>query len=142
MKKDLLETIKTIEDECFDGFSEKIKNNTWAYENRLDLSWKVEIKDYDPRGQAGPIYRPLTKKEFVDKIKTDEEFAEKWGIKIEYKDLDFHERRKIFIDKFIKNNPLFSWTPQFGVDDMNNSGIPTKMTTLKFNNKELITVYE
>ena len=35
------------------------------------------------------------KKEFIDKCKTDSEFSEKWGLKIEERELSLEERYKI-----------------------------------------------
>jgi hypothetical protein len=39
--------------------------------------------------------RHLTKEEFINKCKTDTEFSERWGLKIEERELDMMERWKI-----------------------------------------------
>ena len=37
----------------------------------------------------------LLKEEFINKCKTDPEFSEKWGLKIEERELDLEERRVV-----------------------------------------------
>lgn len=66
-----------------------------AYKNYC-LKKGSEIGEYGCR----PIL--LTKEEFINKIKTDDEFSEKWGLKIEERELSLEERLPI-ADKF---NPL------------------------------------
>ena len=39
--------------------------------------------------------RHLTKEEFINKCKTDTEFSERWGLKIDERELDMMERWKI-----------------------------------------------
>ena len=56
----------------------KITNdNQWRFDNRHDLSWQIEIDEIDPRGQCGPIYRPLNETEFYDRISSDIDFKNK-----------------------------------------------------------------
>jgi hypothetical protein len=38
--------------------------------------------------------RPLIKEEFINKCKTDTEFSERWGLKIEQRELNLEERAK------------------------------------------------
>jgi thymidylate synthase len=65
--------------DVYKRYFEVVSDPSWKYDNRLDLSWQTEIKESDPRGQVGTIYRYLSKEEFINKIKTDDEFAKKWG---------------------------------------------------------------
>ena len=56
-----------------------------AYENYLKgghIKWLNQVEVDTPIGKINiPI--PHTKEEFINKCKTDSEFSEKWGLKIE-----------------------------------------------------------
>ena len=62
------------------------------------------------------------KEEFINKCKTDPEFSEKWGLKIEERELSMEERRKLanYDSVFVSPMTVESW-------DRNN--IPTKLIT-------------
>ena len=66
----------------------------------------------------------LTQEEFINKCKTDPEFSEKWGLKIEERELSLEERRKLanYDSVFVSPMTVESW-------DRNN--IPTKLITTK-----------
>jgi hypothetical protein len=72
--------------------------------------------------------------EFISKIKTNPEFSEKWGLKIEERELSLEERRKLanYDSVFVSPMTVESW-------DRNN--IPTKLITITYNN-ETIESYE
>jgi len=78
--------------------------------------------------------RHLTQEEFINKCKTDSEFSEKWGLKIEERELSLEERRKLtnYDSVFVSPMTVESW-------DRNN--IPTKLITITYNN-ETIEDYE
>lgn len=60
-------------------FYKKCMDNTqFRFDNRLKTNWFVEIDEMDPRGQAGPIYRPMMEDEFNDKILFDPVFKSEW----------------------------------------------------------------
>jgi len=99
-----------------------------AYKN---YAWKTSM-DFD--GQ-------FTKEEFVDKCKTDSEFSETWGLKIEERELNHDERFDIY--KKVSGRDLQSHISginfkQFHFDESN---IPTKLITVTYNN-ETIEIYE
>ena len=80
----------------------------------------------------------FTKEEFINKCKTDPEFSEKWGLKIEERELT----RLEIIQLGIKSG----WKPKdfienFEHEDLNGWNIPTKLITLIYNN-ETIENYE
>ena len=81
----------------------------------------------------------LLKEEFINKIKTDTEFSEKWGLKIEERELSTQERNEWFQIHLNGNNPFMKsdWK-DFELDQQN---IPTKLITITYNN-ETIEVYE
>ena len=75
-----------------------------------------------------------SKESFIRKCKTDPEFSETWGLKIEEQELSLEERRKLakYDSEFVSPMTVESW-------DRNN--IPTKLITLTYNN-ETIESYE
>jgi hypothetical protein len=87
-----------------------------------------------PFGISGLV---LPKEEFINKCKTNTEFSEKWGLKIEERELSENERYKIFDERgyeFRMNN----WSKEEQYDKAN---IPTKLITLEYN-QEKIYIYE
>ena len=60
-----------------------------AYENYLkggDIKWLKQEEVDTPIGKMNmPI--PYTKEEFINKCKTDSEFSERWGLKIEEREV-------------------------------------------------------
>jgi len=76
----------------------------------------------------------LSQQEFIHKCKTDQEFSERWGLKIEERDLSLEERRKIanYESEFI--SPMT-------VESCDRRNIPSKLITLTYQN-EKIEVYE
>ena len=92
---------------------------------------------------SGPIsnakFRPYTQEEFITKCKTDSEFSEKWGLKIEEQELTYSERW------FLKYNETFEewmnklWEkgeiiiPRCSLsDEWTEQGIPTKLITITY----------
>ncbi len=84
-------------------------------------------------------YYVPTKEEFIRLIKTDPEFSEKWGLKIDEMELSTQERNEWFQIHLNGNNPFMKsdWK-DFELDQQN---IPTKLITLEYNN-EKIEIYE
>jgi hypothetical protein len=79
----------------------------------------------------------LTQEEFINKCKTDTEFSEKWGLKIEERELSLDERYKIAL-------PI--WKEKYGLlanmmvpTNVDNTPykIPTKLITITYNNKTI-----
>jgi hypothetical protein len=91
---------------------------------------------------GGLQWAPLTKEEFINKCKTDPEFSEKWGLKIEERELSLEERVAIFNQKKEKGEIVI---PEFkSVGDMNawtnrllDNDIPTKLITITYNDKKI-----
>ena len=81
----------------------------------------------------------LKKEEFINKIKTDDEFTKKWGLKIDERELSLEERNKWFQINLNGNNPFMKsdWK-DYELDQQN---IPDKLITITYNN-ETIEVYE
>ena len=99
---------------------------------------------YEGPGGIPTIYTPLyingepqllTKEEFINKCKTDPEFSEKWGLKIEEKELSTQERNEWFQIHLNGNNPFMKsdWK-DFELDQQN---IPTKLITITYKNEKI-----
>jgi hypothetical protein len=82
----------------------------------------------------------LTKEEFINKIKTDSEFAKTWGLKIKERELSNQERSDL------KNSPPYKYgKPANGklINErlLDSNKVPTKLITITYNN-ETIEKYE
>jgi hypothetical protein len=78
---------------------------------------------------------PMTKIMFVEKIKNLDWFSNKWGLKIEERELSLEERNDIYKKQ---------WEPgvsELSHDRFDSLNIPTKLITLTYNN-ETIESYE
>ena len=101
-----------------------------VYENYSKMVWR--ITDI-------PLYG---KKEFINKCKTDSEFSEKWGLKIDERELSLEERMDLSREK---RRTYWNWR-NWSIEEMewhltNEWNIPTKLITITYNN-EKIEVYE
>jgi len=90
----------------------------------------------------------LKKEEFINKCKTDQEFSERWGLKIEERELSLEERLRLVnydkqkfssIDEWIKwyeNEPNefyylgINYTKDTALTDLD---VPTKLITITYN---------
>jgi hypothetical protein len=80
----------------------------------------------------------IHKVEFIDKIKINKEFSERWGLKIEEQKLS-HDERIILMNKKLG---VTDTLPQYYNTDneMDKNNVPTKVITVTYNN-ETIEVY-
>ena len=83
-----------------------------------------------PFGIAGII---PTKEEFIYDCKTDLEFSERWGLKIEERELNYEERIKLFKEK---TNRSLTYTLNVR-ERLDENGIPTKLITITYNDKTI-----
>ena len=72
----------------------------------------------------------LTRGEFIDKCKTDTEFSERWGLKIEERELSLEERKSIYENEYtgsveVPNNHWLN-------SKLTTRNIPTKLITLTY----------
>jgi hypothetical protein len=109
-----------IIDEAYESF---MLQNGFKYENGLLVGKMGGLN------QLNVTYW-LSKEEFINKCKTDPEFSEKWGLKIEERELSLEERRKLanYDSVFVSPMTVESW-------DRNN--IPTKQITITYNDKTI-----
>ena len=87
------------------------------------------------RSMASPHpTRHLTQEEFIDRCKTNPEFSEKWGLKIEERELSLEERQGILEKVF----PMYYMDQQFGGEDIfTRNNIPNKLITITYNNEKI-----
>ena len=119
-----------------------------AYENYLkggDIKWLKQEEVDTPIGKMN-IPTPYTKEEFINKCKTDTEFSEKWGLKIEERELSWKERveiarKTLSKEEFFEYGNLSPFTTPIITYWLNQNNIPTKLITVTYNN-ETIEVYE
>jgi hypothetical protein len=79
----------------------------------------------------------LTKEEFINKCKTDSEFSERWGLKIEELELSLEERHKIALPIWKEQyGPLADMMVPTNVDNTPFK-IPTKLITITYNDKTI-----
>jgi hypothetical protein len=72
-----------------------------------------------------------TIQEFIKKIKTDDEFSKKWGLKIEERELSLEERKKLYEGEF---TPGIEITNDHWLNSkLTTRNIPTKLITLEYN---------
>jgi hypothetical protein len=76
---------------------------------------------------------PSNQEEFIDKCKTDTEFSEKWGLKIEQRELSLEERQNLYF----KLNPEFRLVHEDMDKHMDKHNIPTKLITITYNDKTI-----
>lgn len=102
------------------------------YINSLFYNFSGEVKGY-------LTHFHLTREEFINKCKTDLEFSEKWGLKIEERELSNRERNEWFQIHLNGNNPFMKsdWK-DFELDQQN---ISTKLLTIIYKDTK-IEVYE
>jgi hypothetical protein len=95
----------------------------------------VETSEYDGFGPTSFKLPTLMKEEFINKCKSNPEFSEKWGLKIEERELNTDERNKWFQINLNGNNPLMKsdWK-DYELDQQN---IPNKLITITYNDKTI-----
>jgi len=75
----------------------------------------------------------LSQEEFINKCKTDTEFSEKWGLKIEERELGLEERVKLTI-----NTPEYrNYTEEQWKEYIDSTSSPTKLITITYNDKTI-----
>jgi hypothetical protein len=72
-------------------------------------------------GELTTVYRQYTKKDLIEKIKTDIKFSEKFKLKIEERELSLEERTKYKMKRDNIARTIAPYTHQI----LNNSNVPT-----------------
>ena len=96
------------------------------FKNNFPMKKSNPPKDYiNSKGQL------LTKDQFIDKCKTDNEFSEKWGLKIDERELSLEERATIWNNT---HNPVGNIYTHNQYDE---NDIPTKLITITYNDQTI-----
>jgi hypothetical protein len=121
--------------------------NKEKYNQIIDEVYKnyflIKSMEKGPFGISGLI---LPKEEFINNCKTNPEFSEKWGLKIEERELSEKERMNTLIQN--EQRLIYEEVQSFKnvrkkkiKDCLDERNIPTKLITLTYNN-ETIESYE
>ena len=106
--------------------------NYWsnAKHNNLDCLVKQE------EGSFLVEMRFYYKEEFINKCKTDTEFSERWGLKIEERELITQERNEWHV-KYRCGGNRRGCKDDWKDHELNQQGIPTKLITIAYNDTKL-----
>ena len=114
--------------------------NKERYNQIIDEGYKnyflIKSMEKGPFGISGLI---LPKEEFINNCKTNPEFSEKWGLKIEERELSLLERYELM--KKLDNWVSVHYKEPKTMEYMDSQNIPTKLITITYNN-ETIESYE
>ena len=123
-------------------------------EELLDVAYENYSKEYEKDNSIGmcllvkrldgkSTYRKPNKEMFVDLCTYDKTFSEKWGLKIEERELSRDER----CDEYIKRHPKetndgilnYKWIGDnlCTHEDYDKWNIPTKLITITYNDKTI-----
>ena len=112
------------------------------YNQMIDDVYKKYSKEHFKEWVVGVEYE--SKESFINKIKTDDEFGEKWG-KITERELSFEERTNYGVD-ILGYESLLDYGHSQNDDDiilelLNIWNVPTKKYQIEYNN-EIVEYYE
>jgi hypothetical protein len=102
------------------------------YSNKLLFNEKDCHVDY-LINQPNKTFIPYSQERFINKCKTDTEFSEKWGLKIEERELSLDERTKY---KKKRDGIVRTFAP-YTHQMLDNLNIPTKLITITYNDKTI-----
>jgi hypothetical protein len=101
------------------------------------------------KDENGEIWHRYSIQEFINKCKTDTEFSEKWGLKIEERELSLDEKEwelektncinDIETDRIIYGHEWEKYIQEQyeGIESTQGIKIPTKLITIKYNDKTI-----
>jgi hypothetical protein len=92
------------------------------YTNSLFYDFSGDVKGYR-------LHEHLSQEEFINKCKTDTEFSEKWGLKIEEQELSWEERETYGYEINIDGILTEEWADKLR--------LPTKLITITYNNERI-----
>jgi len=120
-------TYDNIINDCYNNY---LKTDKESFDRWLRLDYSIVAR-----------WTPYTKEEFTNKIKVDFEFSERWGLKIEERQLSFEERHQLALPIWKeKYGPLADMMIPTNVDNTPYK-IPTKQIKITYN-EESVQIYE
>ena len=119
--------------ELLDKAYNKYQSQTWFHIDDL-----ASLKESDgmnmSTGERKKVYRQYAQEEFINKCKTDPEFSEKWGLKIEERELSLEERETLLLEIDDTFRTSTTQEVKLVLDEYN---IPTRLITITYNNKTI-----
>ena len=115
--------------------------NKERYNQIIDEAYENYSKEYEKDNSFGLclLVQKPDREMFINKCKTDPEFSEKWGLKIEERELSLEERKRIYEMEY--TNDIEVENNHWLESKLKTRNIPTKLITLTYNN-ETIESYE
>lgn len=118
--------IDNIIEECYNNY---LKTDKESFDRWLKLDSSIVAR-----------WTPYTKEEFTNKIKVDFEFSERWGLKIEERQLSFEERHILWHDEGKQANVSPFLEKQLS-SMLDRENIPTRQIKITYN-EESVQIYE
>ena len=104
--------------------------------NKLDKQIILDVYREHCLEQSKYLRHGGTIQEFIDKVKTDKEFSEKWGLVIEERELSLEEREKWLQDN--KEYDLLVGNLEHDhIREVVEDEAPTKQLTITYNDKTI-----
>lgn len=101
-------------------------------------------RETDRTEKTGQTWTPLSIEEFIDNCKTDSEFSEKWGLKIEERELSAKERTALGSNGSTKLYDSIKEGNYYTIDAdiemhkvCDEAGVPKRAITITYNNKAI-----
>jgi hypothetical protein len=111
-----------IIDEVYENYSKEYEKD-----NSIGLTLLVQRID----GKS--VYRKPDKQMFIDLCTYDKTFSEKWGLKIEERELSLEERREIFEETPVGRFKDISWHNMSNEETIEYlENVPTKLITITY----------
>jgi hypothetical protein len=122
------EKMNQMIDEAYDNHSKSLVDSITFSER--DKYFKVGGLEFN---SGYPNYIHFTKEEFINKIKTDSEFSERWGLKIEERELNTVRERKKYDIHF---DDLIGEYEEHHIT-LDKRGVPRKIITITYNGTKI-----
>jgi hypothetical protein len=118
-------------DEVYENYCKEY-SSLYYLEDKIEYGssdYHHNIEDYS--------FEAYTQEEFIHRCKADSEFSEKWGLKIEERELSFNERIKHIVNSLESNAPLLMENDDKTIQWLDKNNVPTKLITIKYNDKTI-----
>jgi hypothetical protein len=93
-------------------------------------------KDYSEKSMK-QISTHFTQENFINSVKNNSEFSERWGLKIEERELTYSERYKIWFTNNFETGMEYCEDVKPDFDNEYYEPTPTKLITVTYNDKKL-----
>jgi hypothetical protein len=128
-------------DEAYENYCKEY-SSLYYLEDKIEYGYSDyhhDIEDYS--------FEAYTQEEFIHRCKTDSEFSEKWGLKVEERELSLEERAYAYNNLLEKQNYNPKWQSKIkDIDKLNEGELmtilqslpgPSKLITLSYHDKTI-----